>query len=206
MSEKTPGHTGQDRRTVILDSAAALFAARGVAGTSVREIADAVGILSGSLYHHFVSKDEIVAEILRSYLEDLHGRYQRVLQERQDPRAAVESLIRVSLEIIRDHPSATQVYQNEAALISTLAGAEDIRQAGSDIARIWVDTLGRGILEGVFGKELDPKVVHRLMRDSIWLTGRWFRPSTEYTYEDLSGDTAIILLDGLARKGEDAGA
>jgi len=53
-----------DRRDVILERAADLFARQGVAATTVREIADAVGILSGSLYHHFASKDEIVDAIV----------------------------------------------------------------------------------------------------------------------------------------------
>ena len=53
-----------DRRQAILACAAELFATRGVAATTVRQIADEVGILSGSLYHHFESKEAIVDEII----------------------------------------------------------------------------------------------------------------------------------------------
>ncbi|HEX3947502.1 MAG TPA: helix-turn-helix domain-containing protein, partial [Acidimicrobiales bacterium] len=74
-----------DRREAILNAAAQLFASKGVAATTVREIADAVGILSGSLYHHFRSKQSIVEEILTSYLEDLHKGYTSVLTERATP-------------------------------------------------------------------------------------------------------------------------
>ena len=45
-----------------------MFARKGIGATTVREIADAVGVLSGSLYHHFESKDTIVDEILNRYV------------------------------------------------------------------------------------------------------------------------------------------
>ena len=54
------------RRDELLELAATMFAARGLRATTVRDIADAAGILSGSLYHHFASKEEMVDEVLRS--------------------------------------------------------------------------------------------------------------------------------------------
>ncbi|HET9542662.1 MAG TPA: helix-turn-helix domain-containing protein, partial [Acidimicrobiales bacterium] len=54
------------RRAEILDTAAAVFAQNGVR-TSLKDIADACGILPGSLYHHFDSKDAIVAELVERY-------------------------------------------------------------------------------------------------------------------------------------------
>src|SRR5215472_10149899 len=67
-----------DRHQQILTVAAVLFARKGVAATTVREIADEVGILSGSLYHHFDSKEAMVDEILAPYLNDLREAYKLV--------------------------------------------------------------------------------------------------------------------------------
>src|SRR4051794_27133732 len=65
------------RRGEILSIAAAQFAERGVASTTVRDIGAAAGILSGSLYHHFASKEQIVAELLlpvmRRQVEQYHA-------------------------------------------------------------------------------------------------------------------------------------
>lgn len=58
------------RRTEILRTAATLIAGTGLR-TSLQEIADAAGILPGSLYHHFESKEAILAELLRRYHDDL---------------------------------------------------------------------------------------------------------------------------------------
>ena len=61
---------GGTRRTEILDTAAALFASSGLR-TSLKEIADACGILPGSLYHHFESKEAIIVELVERYHDDL---------------------------------------------------------------------------------------------------------------------------------------
>jgi AcrR family transcriptional regulator len=66
------------RRTEILDTAAALFAASGPRA-SLKEIADACGILPGSLYHHFESKDAIVLELVERYQADIDDIARRAL-------------------------------------------------------------------------------------------------------------------------------
>lgn len=185
------------RRTVILDNAAQLFATQGIGGTSVREISASVGMLSGSLYHHFASKDEMVEEILKTFLDDLQGRYRDAIEANEDPRAALETLILVTLEIIRDHPNATQIYQNEVAYIQKMPKETGARAVSSDIARMWVEVIERGIDNGVFKQGLDPNVVHRLLRDSLWLTARWFKPTKKKTLSQLAEDCNMLFLDGL---------
>lgn len=70
------------RRTEILESAASLIASSGLR-TSLQEIADAAGILPGSLYHHFESKEAILIELIRRYHADL-DRIGEVWQQKLD--------------------------------------------------------------------------------------------------------------------------
>ena len=56
---------GESRRQAVLDIAAEMFAARGYAGTSIRSIATAVGMLPGSIYYHFKSKEELLLAVYR---------------------------------------------------------------------------------------------------------------------------------------------
>src|SRR5689334_24527842 len=89
------------RREELLGIAAGLFASKGFRNTTVRDIADAAGILSGSLYHHFDSKESMVDEILRTFQDELFGRYDEILASDDDPRAKLEQAVRVSFEIGR---------------------------------------------------------------------------------------------------------
>jgi AcrR family transcriptional regulator len=62
--------TDRGRREEILETAASLFASSGIR-TSLKEIGDACGILPGSLYHHFDSKEAIIVELVQRYRDEL---------------------------------------------------------------------------------------------------------------------------------------
>ncbi|MEO5899125.1 MAG: helix-turn-helix domain-containing protein, partial [Ilumatobacteraceae bacterium] len=60
----TPRRNRSARRDELLRIASRVFATKGIAAATVRDIAQEAGILSGSLYHHFTSKEEMVREII----------------------------------------------------------------------------------------------------------------------------------------------
>lgn len=186
-----------DRRERILASAAALFARKGVAATTVREIAEDVGMLSGSLYHHFESKEAMVDEIITSYLEDLRSRYKAVLARDTDPRDRLHDLVVASLEVVEAHPHATEIYQNDVNYLLQFDRFAYLRSAGKEVQTTWLQVIEAGIEQGVFRADLDPKVLYRLIRDAVWLSVRWFKPSTEYPTSRLAEDCTALFLDGL---------
>jgi AcrR family transcriptional regulator len=187
-----------DRRERILSSAAALFASKGVAATTVREIADEAGILSGSLYHHFESKEAMVDEIVRSYLEDLHTRYKAVLDGDTDPRTRLHDLIVASLEVVEAHPHATEIYQNDVNYLAQIERFGYLKNAGREVQHAWLEVIGQGIAQGVIRGDLDPKILYRLMRDAVWLSVRWFKPTKDYPITRLAEDCTSLFLDGLS--------
>lgn len=69
MASAAASVTGDSGRDRILDEAAALFIRHGYNATSLRDIADAVGMKAGSLYYHFASKEDLLAEILHRGME-----------------------------------------------------------------------------------------------------------------------------------------
>jgi AcrR family transcriptional regulator len=94
----TPKHAGNayddgTRRTEILQTAALLIATSGLR-TSLQEIADAAGILPGSLYHHFESKEAILVELLRRYHADL-DRIAEHAQDRLDDPTSLSAFDRI---------------------------------------------------------------------------------------------------------------
>src|SRR6478672_4814985 len=118
MPEPTPSTSTATRRDELLAIAAGLFAEKGFLATTVRDIADAAGILSGSLYHHFDSKESMVDEILRGFLDDLFGRYRDILATGEAPREALEAVVVASFECIDRSHDAVAIYQREAAYLS----------------------------------------------------------------------------------------
>jgi len=186
------------RRERILASAAKLFARKGVAATTVREIGDDVGILSGSLYHHFESKEAMVDEILSSYLEDLRNRYKQALARDGDPRSRLRDLFVASLEVVEAHPHATEIYQNDANYLSQFERFGYLRNASREVQNTWLEVINAGVARGAFRTDLDPAIAYRLMRDAVWQSVRWFRPTQEYPLVRLADDCTSLFVEGLA--------
>lgn len=191
--------TPTDRREVILERAAGLFAKQGVAGTTVREIAEAVGILSGSLYHHFASKDDIVEAIVYGFTSDLVRRYDAVLAGSQDPHDQLQGLVRASMQTVAEHPHATEIYQNDARYLQASGAPADVRQHARAVRGAWIQVLEDGVAAGAFRSDVPVKVIYPLLRDGLWLTARWFTPSKAYGYDDLAHDYVKVFVQGIGR-------
>src|SRR4051794_25648704 len=67
-----------DRRSRIIAIATRKFAEFGFEATTVRQIADDVNILSGSLYHHFATKDDILHEVVRDVVVQMRDSTLRI--------------------------------------------------------------------------------------------------------------------------------
>ncbi|MGX7729523.1 TetR/AcrR family transcriptional regulator [Rhodococcus sp. 2H158] len=186
------------RRAELLDIAAELFASRGVRATTVRDIADAAGILSGSLYHHFDSKESMVDEILRGFLDDLFGRYREIVASGADSRATLEALITASYESIDKSHAAVAIYQDEAKRLVENERFSYISDLNTEFRDLWVGVIERGIADGTFRPDVDVELVFRFLRDTVWVAVRWYRPGGTLTADKVAQQYLSIVLDGLA--------
>ena len=118
MSTDGPASQAPTRRDELLELAATMFAERGLRATTVRDIADSAGILSGSLYHHFSSKEEMVDELLRGFLDWLFDRYQEIVATEPNPLERLKGLFMASFEAIEDRHAQVVIYQDEAKRLS----------------------------------------------------------------------------------------
>src|SRR5690349_3816755 len=107
------------RRDELLEIAAKLFAERGFRNTTVRDIADAAGILSGSLYHHFDSKESMVDEILQTFQQELFAAYDEILKSKEPARDRIAAAVRLSFEALDQHHHEVAIFQNEADWLGT---------------------------------------------------------------------------------------
>ncbi|OYO16540.1 TetR family transcriptional regulator [Enemella dayhoffiae] len=190
----------KDRRGEILDIAAELFAVRGVAGTTVREIADRVGILSGSLYHHFDSKDAIVQEIVLDYLADIEQRYHAAAAAADDSATELALLIQASLEASVARPHATELYQNNHAYFASLPKASEIQAAAARVQKVWLDTINAGVAAGVFRDDIPPAVFYRMIRDAVWLSVRWYNPKGRFSTRQMADACTKLFLEGFLNR------
>ena len=190
--------TSTTRREELLSIAAGLFAERGLRATTVRDIADAAGILSGSLYHHFSSKEAIVDEILRGFLDALFGEYRRIVEAGLGPRETLEQLVRASFEAIHRNRDEVAIYQDELKHLRGNPRFDYLRERNTEFREMWTDVLTRGMESSDFRGDLDVRLTYRFLRDTVWVAVRWYRPDDENDHAAIADQYLNIVLDGLA--------
>lgn len=186
-----------ERRTQILAIAARLIASQGYSATTVRDIADEAGILSGSLYHHFSSKEAILEEILRSFMDGLLERFEEILAAGSSPRDTFDALVEHAFLTIEREPDAVGLYQNESAFLSTQPGFEFVHEKSGRIEAIWLEVIREGQKSGAFRQSMDAGIAYRFLRDSLWSTVRWFRPGGRHTAASVSRHYLDLFHNGL---------
>ena len=146
----------------------------------MRDIADAAGILSGSLYHHFDSKETMADEILRTFLDELFRDYRAIVERESDPRATPSrQLVDASFQAIDRNHAAVAIYQNEAKQLRQSPRFAYLDDTDREFREIWLGTLEKGIASGAFRADLDATMAYRFVRDTVWVAVRWYVPGRQ---------------------------
>jgi AcrR family transcriptional regulator len=110
-----PRETVVDSRQEILRTAARLFQQRGYDATSMNDVAAALKLSKGGLYHHFQSKDEILYEIMNHAMEITQERVLNPVRGIADPEERLRALIRLHIEVVlspRDREITVMLHEN----------------------------------------------------------------------------------------------
>jgi len=193
------GSMRSQRRAHLVVLAGELFADKGYRATTVREIADAAGILSGSLYHHFDSKESIADEILSSFINEVLADYRGAVASAQDPRTVLEQIVRSTSLTLSRHRAALAMLQNDWSYFAGQPRFAYLPKALREIERIWVTQLEAGKASGLFRADLDAKLTYRLLRDILWIPEQW-RRTRGYSTGQVVDAFLQILFDGIANR------
>ncbi|MCV7443550.1 TetR family transcriptional regulator [Mycobacterium paraense] len=190
------------RRTEILQTAASLIASSGLR-TSLQEIADAAGILPGSLYHHFESKEAILVELIRRYQDDLNriGQTAQARLDEPDERPASEKIVELGSAI------AHCAVQHGAALqMSFYEGPNDdpelmklTQEAPNAVQEAMLQTLRAGRWSGYIKPDIDlPTLADRICQTMLQVGLAVMRHTAPA--DQVARLLCRIMLDGLAAK------
>ncbi|MFF9404442.1 TetR/AcrR family transcriptional regulator [Streptomyces anandii] len=186
------------RRGELLSTAAEVFAEHGYNATTVRRIADEAGMLAGSLYYHFDSKESMLEEILRTFLDELWHGYDAVLGAGLGPRETLEALVTESFREIDRHRAAVAIYQKESKQLAAQERFTFLAESQRRFEKAWLSTLRRGVTARVFRADLDVRLTYRFVRDTVWVAASWYRPGGQHSPEEIARQYLSMVLDGIA--------
>lgn len=190
------GRAAEIRRT-----AARIFHEKGYDATSIQDIADAVGILKGSLYYYIDTKEDLLFDVIKAAHEQ--GLRDVAVWRDSDARPAVK--LRAAIEC------------HVASNLNNLAGVgvffQDFRSLGPERrAEIVQDRdfydhtlLGlveKGQMEGEFNPDVNPKLAVMAMLGMMNWVYQWYRPGGSLSATDVATAFADLVLGGLASRGD----
>lgn len=181
-------------REEILDAAARLIVEHGYGACTMRSVSDRVCIKAGSLYYHFASKDEIVAEIMNLGVTMLLRQVEQ--QVRSLPRGSsfkkrIETAIKthVACKINPDTPFM-QVYEHLPPVMKRQS--RDMRQT---YANFWIKLLADGVASGDVRANLDLPILASYLLGGLNRVPEWYRPTKK------DGDKVLRLIVSTALNG-----
>ena len=195
------GGTDATRRTEILEVANTVIATSGLR-TSLRQIADAAGILAGSLYHHFDSKEAILIELIRRYHAELDLIGDRALTRLDEPdsRPVNEQIIELGSAIARcavAHRAALQMsfYEGPSADPQLM---ELTRHRPTKVTAAMLQALRAGRWSGYIRTAVDlPTVADRMVQSMLHVGLDVIRHKA--SSDQVATLLCTIILQGLAR-------
>jgi AcrR family transcriptional regulator len=190
------------RRTEILQTAAALIASTGLR-TSLQEIADAAGILPGSLYHHFESKEAILVELIHRYQADLDriGRDAQARLDEPDSRPVAEKITELGSAIANcavQHQAALQMsfYEGPSADPELM---QLTQQQPTAIQEAMLQTLRAGRWSGYIKPDIDlPTLADRICQTMLQVGLDVMRHNA--SADQVAALLCRIILQGLATR------
>jgi AcrR family transcriptional regulator len=189
----------QARRAELVGIAKRVFAEKGYASATVRDVGDEAGILSGSLYYHFTSKDALLKEILLEALDHLTKSYQEAIERASTPLEALESLLGAGFRWTMADGHSARILQNDFPYLRTAEGFEFVNAKNNEIKTAWLAALGDAQASGALRADLDIGLAYRMLMGTVLSTVRWFDPDGPESADEIADRLTDLVLGGLTR-------
>lgn len=191
-----------DRKQEVVDVAKKLFAERGIRHATVRDIGASAGILSGSLYHHFSSKDDLVDHILRDFCKEVLARYDKIATAELSSADKLRTMARFAFSLLNEKPEEIVIVADEYVNPPKASELKDSRwdflvDFNQRVGRHWYDALESGVASGELRSSVDPRALYRLIRDAIMGAIRWWEPSKMMSTDQVADALVDIVLNGI---------
>ena len=183
-------------RERVVAVAADLFARHGYHGTGIAELAKAVGLGRGALYHYIGSKEALLYAISRTQVDRMNAQAEAVLRAGLPPEELLREMARGLLRNIADHRSEWAVFFRD---YSALTGErrDHVIAARERYEGYWRQALDRGVEAGVLRPT--PALLVKGILGMLNYTYLWFEPDGALTPEELADEYVDTLLRGIRR-------
>jgi AcrR family transcriptional regulator len=181
------------RQQDVVVAAARLFAQHGYDQTSVPDLARELGLATGSLYHYFGSKEQLLIEICDQLMDPLLERARDLITQDAPPEQRLRDLVRLWVAHVVEHRDHMLVFQQQRHAIQHGAQWRSVRASRKAFEDLVADVLAE------LHSPADPPQKRRLLIAALLgmvnHTAQWYRPTGSLTAQEIA-DGYVDLLVG----------
>lgn len=190
-----------DRYDTIVQTAAELFCRKGYDATGLQEIADAVGLLKGSVYYYIDSKEDLLFAVLKQNHDRIISQNTAWQEVTDDPVAAIRTFIEGHIRLSLQNGTVSEVFIREFRSLSP-SRAEELRRLQEPYADAFRSLVEAAIEAGRLRPGVTPGFASRAVFGMTNWIHRWYRPEGPLSLEDVvreMSDYAMASLLGPVR-------
>jgi TetR/AcrR family transcriptional regulator, cholesterol catabolism regulator len=182
----------------ILQGAARVFRDKGYAESTLRDVAEAVGIDRASLYYYVGSKEELLVELVRGPLTDIENRINAIVESGASPEEMLRAAIVSHLDSYEQGWPESFVFLGQD-LDRLGDAADDFAKLAKRYHASLLHIVGEGQRAGVFRSDIEARLVmYGIIGMCNWVH-RWYRPGGRHTLRQVGENFASMIIDGLKR-------
>lgn len=191
-----PRMSGDERKSHILETALTLFSEKSYDGVSLQEIADRVGILKGSVYYYYRSKEDLLADALGQVRAEYRESVTLAADGPGNPISQLVRLIERKALFMCANAARAGVLLCETGALPEPRRAEHAADLAAEEARLR-ELLGAARASGQIAETTDPALA------ALWIVGmvnwiyRWYRANGPYAAPQIAAMTAEFAMRGL---------
>lgn len=187
----------KSRKAQIEEKATALFREKGYAATSMRDLAQVLGIEAASLYSHIKSKEEILQKICFRMADEFFGAWQEVEKGTATNADKIKKAARVHVRVITNDTDASAVFFNEWRHLSEPSLSEFLTLR-DDYEGRFISIIEEGIAQGEF-QQVDSKFMMLAILSSLNWTHNWYKPKGNLSPNEVADKLSNLILNGLKK-------
>jgi len=185
------------REDEILAAAARIFREKGYHGASIRDIADSVGLLKGSLYHYIRSKEELLARLFDGALEGTVRELETIAAREAPPSDRLHEMVKAYVHAVTENLDAVGLYLREWRALPAPELAR-LRARRHAMRALFEDVIGEGMRKREFASG-DAKIsALAILGMCNWLF-EWYRPRGRLRPDALADELADRAVRSVSR-------
>jgi AcrR family transcriptional regulator len=176
----------------VVVGAARLFAQRGYDQTSVPDLARELGLATGSLYHYFGSKEQLLIEICDQLMDPLLEQARELATQQAPPEQRLRDLVRLWVAHVVEHRDHMLVFQQQRHAIQHGAQWRSVRASRKAFEDLVADVLGQ--LHSATGPPEQRRLLIAALLGMVNHTVQWYRHGGSLTAQQIADGYVDLLL------------